>query len=124
MIDLEDNKRNLLQIKEKIRDISQSVLNSEITDKKIAELENRTLQPGFWNDSKNASIILQEIKSLKDKKSKFTRINGEIDNLIELNSLLMIENDDELERELINNTKNIIKELEKLEIETLLSRKI
>lgn len=124
MIDIEDNKRNLLQIKEKIINISQTIFNSEITDKEITELENKSLQPGFWDDSKNARIILQEIKSLKDKKHRFTKLHNEIDDLIELNSLLSIENDDELEKELVNNTKNIIKELEKLEIETLLSRKI
>ena len=34
---------------------------------RIAELEKATMQDGFWNDSKNSSIVLQEMKSLKNK---------------------------------------------------------
>lgn len=80
------------------------------------------MQEGFWNDSKTSGIILQEMKSLKDKKSKFMQINNEIENLLELNNLLLIEEDEELVKELLKNTKLLETNLEKLEIETLLSR--
>lgn len=89
---------------------------------KIDELEKKTMQEGFWNDSKTSGIILQEMKSLKDKKSKFMQINNEIENLLELNNLLLIEEDEELVKELLKNTKLLETNLEKLEIETLLSR--
>ena len=89
---------------------------------RINELEEKTIQEGFWNDSKTSSIVLQEMKSLKDKKSKFEKINEEAKNLIELNDLLLIEEDSELIKELLKNTKILELDLEKLEIETLLSR--
>lgn len=90
--------------------------------KRIDELEAKTMQEGFWNDSKTSGIVLQEMKSLKDKKSKFEKIDSEVKNLIELNELLLIEEDNELIKELLKNTKTLETDLEKFEIETLLSR--
>lgn len=80
------------------------------------------MQEGFWNDSKTSGIVLQEMKSLKDKKSKFEKIDNEVKNLIELNDMLLIEEDNELIKELLKNTKTLEVDLEKFEIETLLSR--
>ena len=82
------------------------------------------MQEGFWNDVKSSSVVLQEIKNLKGKITNFNSINNEIKNLLELNNLLLIEEDTELSNELLKNTKNIEQTLSKLEIETLLSRKI
>lgn len=90
--------------------------------KRIDELEAKTMQDGFWNDIKSSSIVLQEMKSLKDKKTKFIKIYDETKNLIELNDLLLIEEDENLIKELLKGTKLLEVDLEKLEIETLLSR--
>lgn len=90
--------------------------------KRIDELEANTMQDGFWNDIKSSSIVLQEMKSLKDKKAKFIKIYDETKNLIELNDLLLIEEDENLIKELLKSTKLLEVDLEKLEIETLLSR--
>ena len=90
--------------------------------RRIEELEAKTMQEGFWNDSKTSGIVLQEMKSLKDKKSKFEKINETVKNLIELNDLLLIEEDNELIKELLKNTNTLEADLEKFEIETLLSR--
>lgn len=91
-------------------------------ENRINELESKTMQDGFWNDSKHSSVVLQEIKSLKNKYNKFTKIDNEFKNLEELNDLLLIEEDNELINELLKNTKVLERELEKFEIETLLSR--
>lgn len=80
------------------------------------------MQEGFWNNNKTSGVVLQEMKSLKDKKSKFKKIDNEVKSLIELNDLLLIEEDNELIKELLKNTKLLEVNLEKLEIEILLSR--
>lgn len=90
---------------------------------RIEELEAKTMQDGFWNDSKTSSVILQEMKFLKDKHAKFSKIQNEIKNLVELNELLLLEEDSELIAELLKNTKLLEHDLEKFEIETLLSGK-
>lgn len=64
------------------------------------------------------------MKILKNKKIKYEAIDTEVKNLLELSELLLVEEDTELEKELLRNTENLRQSLEKLEIETLLSRKI
>ncbi len=96
---------------------------SKIEDR-IGQLEKCTMQEGFWNDSKTSSVVLQEMKLLKNKHTKFVKIKEELTNLEELNDLLLLEEDVELVKELLKNTKGLEHELEKFEIETLLSRKI
>ena len=81
------------------------------------------MQEGFWNDSKTSSVVLQEMKILKNKYTKYMRLSEEIKNLQELNELLLLEEDDELGKELLKNTEILSHNLEKFEIETLLSGK-
>lgn len=89
---------------------------------RIEALEKITIQDGFWNDAKTSSVVLQEMKSLKNKHLKFNSIIEELKNLEDLNELLLIEEDAELAKELLKNTKALQENVEKLEIETLLSR--
>jgi len=89
----------------------------------INKLEAKTMQDGFWNDTKNSSVVLQDMKLLKNKCSKFENIISTLKNLEELNELLFIEEDSDLVKELLKNTKVLEHDLEKLEIETLLSGK-
>ena len=92
-------------------------------DKELQDLENQTLNSEFWNDAKNSGIILQKIKLLKSKKDTINNLKNQINELKELNQLLLSEYDDDLAKELVLNTNIIAKELEKLEITTLLSEK-
>ena len=89
----------------------------------LKELESKTLESGFWNDTKNSSKVLQNIKIIKHKKDLYTKLYNELNNLIELNQLLQIENDDEMANDLIKNTASISKEIDTLEVTTLLSGK-
>lgn len=100
-----------------------SLFDLKLVANRIDELEKKTMEEGFWNDSKTSSVVLQEIKSLKGKYTKFTKLNEEIKNLQELNELLLLEEDDDLGKELLKNTQLLEHNLEKFEIETLLSGK-
>ena len=66
---------------------------------------------------------MQQIKILKDKKESYFKVFNEVNNLIEMNELLEIEFDNDLMNELLQNTKELTKNTEKLEIATLLSGK-
>ena len=92
-------------------------------ENQLKDLENQTMEEGFWNDSKNSSIILQKIKTIKNKVEKFHKLNNELINLIEMSELILLDNDETLVNDILNNTKSIQKELEDLEISTLLSGK-
>lgn len=97
-------------------------------ENELSKLENETLQEGFWNDSKKSSIILQKIKTIKNKVENYNNLNGELENLIEMSELLVEEADEKqqdnsLVKDILNNTNLVQDRLEDLEISTLLSGK-
>lgn len=92
-------------------------------EKELEKLENKTLEQNFWTDSKNSKIVLSKIKILKDKKDNFTKIEKELKNLEEMNEMLLVENDESLINDILVSTKKIEKDIENLEIKTLLSGK-
>ena len=94
----------------------------ENSKNKLTELEAETLKQGFW-ESKNSSSVLQEIKLLKNKITKYNKIENSLNNLIDMNNLLEAEPDDELIKELLKDTKKLEQNIKDLEIETLLSGK-
>lgn len=100
-----------------------SLFDLENIENELQKLEEQTMCEGFWNDSKTSGIVLQKIKTLKNKHTKFNKIYKELKNLEELNELLSIEEDLSLVQELLKNTSTLELDLEKLEIETLLSGK-
>ena len=79
------------------------------------------MEPGFWDDSKTSSKVLQQMKILKEKKDNYNTIKDALENLIDLNNLLQDEKDETLEDELQKSTKDLEKKLENFEIRTLLS---
>jgi len=92
-------------------------------EKELKELEKQTLQENFWNDSKNSSKVLAQIKIIKNKTSEYKRIKNEITNLEELTELIQIEFDEEMAKDVIKGTHKLQKEIEKFEITTFLSGK-
>lgn len=122
LIDLEENKHKLLELQEKLVSISDS-LNLNSIKKELKELEEKTNHPTFWQNSEGTTPILSRIKTIKNKIDKYNKIEMDIHNLQDLNSLLLDEYDNELGNELVKNTNAVKNEIEKLEVETLLSGK-
>lgn len=89
--------------------------------KELKELENTTNSPSFWQNPEKSTPILTKMKVIQNKVDKFNKIDSELSNIENLNDLLLIEYDKELSEELILNTKSLEKEVDKLEVETLLS---
>ena len=92
-------------------------------EKELAELEKQTTQNEFWSDAENSSKVLKKITSLKNKVNNFKKVKSELDNLVDMNGLLQLEEDEVLTKELLHNTFELKKEIDKLEITTLLSGK-
>ena len=92
-------------------------------EEELNKLEKETLNPKFWDDQKNSQKILGNIKILKRKINKYNDLKKELQNLKELTELVRIEQDEEISKEIIKGTHKIKKDLEKFEIETLLSGK-
>lgn len=86
-------------------------------------LEQKTIDPNFWNDQKESNKILSEIKSRKSKCIKFEELKSSLENIQELTELVKIEPDEELAKEIIADTRKLEKSFEKFELQTLLSGK-
>ena len=90
-------------------------------ESELKKLEEQTTQTNFWEDSKNYSKILEEIKALKRKCTKYRALEKEINNLDEIAQLLKTEDDEDLKNEMLKNLRDFEKNIENFQIETLLS---
>ncbi|MEE1531042.1 MAG: peptide chain release factor 2 [Clostridia bacterium] len=122
MLDLEENSKKLQELKKRLEQIGDS-LDVENKEKELKELESKTTENDFWNDTDNSSKVLKQINSLKSKVEGFKKLNNELNNLLEMSELLQVEEDEELAKELLKSTYTLEKDIEKLEITTLLSGK-
>lgn len=122
MIDFEENKKIINQQKNRLENIS-STLNLKEQEKKLEELEAQTIKDGFWNDNKLSNNVLKQIKEIKGKLKKYNDIYKQVVDLSDLIELISLEYDEDLEKQLILLLKSVEKNLQKFEIDTLLSGK-
>lgn len=122
MIELEENKHKLILLKEKLKSI-EDALNITKLKEDLKTLEAETNKPGFWENSQNSGTTLTKMKKTQNKIENFEKIQNELENLESLNELLLQEEDIELGKEVLRNTKKIEEKIEKVELETLLSGK-
>ena len=90
-------------------------------EKELSSLEKQTTENGFWDNQKESNKVLSKIKNIKSKTAKYKELETEFANILELIELVETEYDEELANEIISN--NLEKELEKFELQTLLSGK-
>lgn len=122
MIDLDENNRLMQELNNKLNSIYVT-LNLEKQKDELKILEDKTLEPGFWEDMTSSNTILKQIKEIKSKIKLYTDIDNQLSDLKDLNELLNLETDEELEKQLITLTRNVEKAIERFEIQTLLSDK-
>ena len=90
----------------------------------LKQLENQTVQEGFWQqDSSETNKILSKIKQIKNKVVKYKKVKQEVINLQELTELANLESDEEVARDILKSTTKLEEDVEKLQLETLLSGK-
>ncbi len=89
----------------------------------LKDLESKTNDISFWEDSQNSTKILKEINEIKSKIHMYNNIKNNLQNVIQMNDLIQEEKEESLEEELKDSIKNLQKEIDKLEINTLLSGK-
>ena len=92
-------------------------------ENELKELEKETLKEDFWQDSNNSNKVLSKIKKVKNKTTKYNNMKKELNNLNELTELVNMEPDEDIVKEIIKNTHKLEKDLEKFEVEILLSGK-
>lgn len=89
--------------------------------KRVTELENETIKEGFWEDSKNSSAVLSEMKSIKNLLEKVDKLDENISDAKTYLELAEEANDVDSFKEAKKILEMLDEKLEKLEIDTLLS---
>ncbi|MGN1301640.1 MAG: peptide chain release factor 2 [Clostridia bacterium] len=118
MIELEENKRVLIALGEKVKSVGDS-LDIATLENKLVSLQEETNKSGFWDDIKKSTAVLSELKSVQNKVNKYNKIKENLQNLLDLNELLTLEEDAELVKDLLKDTIKLENEVESLEVETL-----
>lgn len=90
---------------------------------KVKSLEEETNNPNFWNDMENSTKVLQELKILKNKIEEYNKIVTSVNDTLTLIDLANEMGDESVIVEVKQSTKQIEKEIERLEISNLLSGK-
>jgi len=122
VLELEENLKFLKELKIQLEEIKDS-MKIESLKNELKLLEEKSLEENFWNNQENSSLVFSKIKTLQKKIKLYEDIASELENLIEMNELLNQDFDEQLMKELLNNSKTIKNNLESLEIQTLFSGK-
>ena len=93
IIALENARHELIDMREKIEDLAHA-LNIEGLQGRVAELEQKTADPAFWNDQENSSKVLQELKQSKDTIEEYNALGARLEDAIAL-AEIAIEAEDE-----------------------------
>ena len=101
-----------------------SLFDIATLEKQLKELEDETVKEEFWLKAPTETgKVLAQIKQLKSKVEKYRKIESEILNLHDLTELANMENDEDVAKDILKSTINLENEIEKLQLETLLSGK-
>ena len=88
--------------------------------RRLAELEARQADPGFWNDQQRARGVVQELKQLRGWSGRHTELTERVESAQGMAELLRAEPDDALTTELVNEAGAIERALEAFEVQAML----
>lgn len=122
MLELEENKRFLTDLKDKLQEIKESMKIDSLSAN-LESLKEESSKEDFWQDTENSAKVFSKIKSLERKIKSYTDLEQELNNLIEMNELLDVEFDSDLLNDLLSSSKTLDVKLNDLKIETYFSGK-
>ncbi|MDR0979375.1 MAG: peptide chain release factor 2 [Lachnospiraceae bacterium] len=122
MIELEENKHKLQELKGTLLELG-CLFDLANLEEQLKKLQNEMQDNNFWTDSENSAKVLSKIKQIKYKIDTFKSLETRLNDLIELNSLLLLEPEEDISKEVLKNTGTIEIEIQKLELNTLLTEK-
>ena len=120
MVEFDEIKQSLTNMKPKINSLSEAV-NVEELKGKIKNLEEKTSMPNCWYDTKESQKILSEISSLKAKVSNFEGLYNAYCDLCTLVDMANQEEDISLLDDVKSEYRQIKKELQSQTLSTLLT---
>ena len=119
IIALEDAKYKLIGMRADVKELG-SALKIEELRAVAAELDEKTLDPGFWS-LEDSSKILQKLKQTKDTIEDYDSLVARLEDAITLAEMAIEENDESCVSEVESELADIEKQTEAKRIEVLLS---
>ena len=120
MFDIDENIRLNQNLVNRVDEIGKTIKIDDLTDR-LKELEKKTEDNNFWNNTDESSVVLAEISNLKSRITKYNDVKDSIFNDSEILEMLKIESDEELEKEIVKSISENVEKLENLEIQILFS---
>ncbi|MFC4737004.1 peptide chain release factor 2 [Bacillus daqingensis] len=96
-------------------------LDLEEKETRVAELEERMADPSFWDNQEEAQKVIAENNALKAMTETYRDLAEKLDNMDVSYELVKEENDEELKTELVDDVKAVERDLQKFELQLLLS---
>ena len=96
-------------------------LDIEGAKETVKKLEQETLAPDFYNDTKNSQRVLQKIKEQSTKIERYTALHTDWEDISTLVEMAIEEDDDSLLEEIQSGFNALSENLENMKLETLLS---
>ncbi|AUD15345.1 MULTISPECIES: peptide chain release factor 2 [unclassified Planococcus (in: firmicutes)] len=119
-MELADIRNELDKTAEKLADFRGS-LDLENKEARIQELDERMIDPNFWNNQEEAQVVISEVNALKDTVNRYRKFEEDQENMEMTLELLREEPDEELHEEVSGELKQFLKDLNAFELELLLS---
>ncbi|MBR5391152.1 MAG: peptide chain release factor 2 [Clostridia bacterium] len=110
----------LNNIKPKLNDL-RAALDLDKVQAEVAELEQTTSAPGFWDDPTKGQKVLQRIKQLKDKVARYNALTMLYEDVVTTIEMAEEMEDESLFPEVQEGYQKFETELEKQTLDTLLS---
>lgn len=120
MLEFEELKQRLSQSEEPIENLKEA-LNIDAVAVEIAELEEISAKPDFWDDMQNSQKIMQKIGSLKAKVESYNSLKSDFEDALVMIELADEEGDESLVDDCTKSVEEIEKRIEGLTLSTLLS---
>ncbi len=119
IIQLDEAKRSLGQLGEKVEDLGVALRISEL-NRQIEELDQKTALPDFWSMADSAAI-LQKLKGLKDTVAEYEALKQKLEDTEVLLEMALEEQDESLTEEILSEVELITAGEAKMRLETLLT---
>lgn len=120
MLEYDEYRLQLQGLEKNIADLENSLdIAGALTE--IKKLEAQSSEAGFWDDMENSQKVLQKTKQLKDKVERYETLKTGWEDALVLIDLANEENDESMLPEVKKTVEDIVSELDKMTLETLLS---
>lgn len=111
---MEDVNKIIEELEKKVQSFKE-LLKVEEKKESISQLQMKMSAPDFWNDQKESSRVVAELKGLKGDVDDWDELNKKLNDLKELIAIA----DSSMEAEIDREVKRVVQDSEKLRLKTL-----